>query len=30
MGQIAADLLVDGRTERFDARRLAPARFATA
>ena len=30
IGQIAADLLVDGRTERFDARRLAPARFATA
>jgi len=30
MGQIAADLLVDGRTERFDARQLAPARFATA
>lgn len=28
VGQIAADLLVDGRTERFDARRLTPARFA--
>jgi D-arginine dehydrogenase len=28
VGQIAADLLLDGRTERFDARRLAPARFA--
>ncbi len=29
VGQIAADLLLDGRTERFDARLLAPARFAT-
>lgn len=28
VGQIAADLLVDGRTDRFDALRLSPARFA--
>ena len=28
MGQIAADLIVEGTTERFDARRLSPARFA--
>jgi D-arginine dehydrogenase len=27
VGQIAADLLLDGRTDRFDARLLAPARF---
>ena len=28
LGPIAADLIVDGKTERFDARALAPARFA--
>jgi len=27
VGQIAADLLVDGRTDRFDAGRLSPGRF---
>ncbi len=29
VGQIAADLLIEGRTERFDAAILSPARFAT-
>jgi len=27
LGPIAADLIVEGRTERFDARTLSPARF---
>jgi len=27
MGQIAADLIASGRTDRFDARELAPSRF---
>ena len=28
LGPIAADLIVDGKTERFDVRALSPARFA--